>query len=31
MFDLRTGDAMFGIIEITDIVPPAIDTVFELS
>jgi hypothetical protein len=31
MFDFRTGDAMFGVIETTDIEPPAIVTVFELS
>jgi hypothetical protein len=31
MFDLRTGDAMFGVIETTDIESPAIVTVFELS
>jgi hypothetical protein len=31
MLDLRTDEAMFGIMEITDIDPPAIDTLFELS
>jgi hypothetical protein len=31
MFDFKTGDAMFGVIETTDIEPPAIVTVFELS